>query len=57
MRAGTGRMEVHMEDFKRGDTASWDARQVRHSREVALRLPQRPAGAAASIRCCIFCSC
>ena len=30
-----------MEDFKRGDTASWDARQVRHSQEAAQRPPQR----------------
>ena len=34
-------MEVHMEDFKRGDTASWDARQVRHSQETAQRPQQR----------------
>ena len=30
-----------MEDFKRGDTASWDARQVRHSQETAQRPQQR----------------
>lgn len=30
-----------MEDFKRGDTASWDVRQVRHSQEAAQRPPQR----------------
>ena len=30
-----------MEDFKRGDTASWDARQVRHSQEAAQRPTQR----------------
>ena len=35
-------MEVHMADYKRGDTASWDTEQVRRSQSEQRTPAHRP---------------
>lgn len=36
----TESMEVHMADYKKGDTASWDSQQVRRGQPEQMRAPQ-----------------